>query len=157
MQYHRLSRRVNNMAGFSLFMDVTVGGFLNNPSWMLNQMLFLVFFLLPCCLCNIRIQTGRNRSARVWLGLKPRRLSPGRLGCFRGFFREIKSENGGGDEKRLRCQVWRRAYSSVSSVVNRTPMLLSKDRELRKCGGKHKRRDFKTKEEKKWKNWFCLW
>jgi hypothetical protein len=32
MQYHRLSRRVNNMAGFSLFMDVTVGGFLKNAS-----------------------------------------------------------------------------------------------------------------------------
>ena len=45
--YHRLSRRVNKMAGFSLFMDVTVGGFLNNASWMLNQMLFLVFFF--CC------------------------------------------------------------------------------------------------------------
>jgi hypothetical protein len=27
------------------------------------------FLLLPCCLCNIRVQTGRNMSAKVRLGL----------------------------------------------------------------------------------------
>ncbi|MBE9581350.1 MAG: hypothetical protein IMF18_07000 [Proteobacteria bacterium] len=32
MRYHRLSRRVNNMAGFSLFIDLTLGGFVNNAS-----------------------------------------------------------------------------------------------------------------------------
>jgi hypothetical protein len=32
MGYPRLSRRVNNMADFLLFMDVTLGGFENNTS-----------------------------------------------------------------------------------------------------------------------------
>ncbi len=32
MRYCRLSRRVNNMASFWLFMDVTLSGFLNNAS-----------------------------------------------------------------------------------------------------------------------------
>ena len=32
MRYYRLSRRVNNMASFWLFMGVTLSGFLNNES-----------------------------------------------------------------------------------------------------------------------------
>jgi hypothetical protein len=46
MRYPRLSRRVNNMAVFSPFLDITAGGFVNETLQIYNSLLFLPFLIL---------------------------------------------------------------------------------------------------------------
>ncbi len=47
------------MASFSLFMDVTAGGLLNDVFWVAQEAVIIGFSCqLPCCLCNIGINTA---------------------------------------------------------------------------------------------------
>ncbi|MDY6989648.1 MAG: hypothetical protein SWQ30_16505, partial [Thermodesulfobacteriota bacterium] len=59
MRYHRLSLRVNNMAGFLLFVDVTGSPFDNIAQKTAQRKTINAFWdLLPCCLCNIRVYSS---------------------------------------------------------------------------------------------------